>query len=56
MELYKVRFEWGKLLKYDVKDKLAGNGQMDRIFVYEKILSPGALSAPAHGLYTCTCI
>ena len=34
-------FEWGKLLKYDLRGKTSGNGQMDNIYVYEKILSLG---------------
>ena len=48
-------FEWGKLFKYSLKDKLAGNGQIDRIFIFMKKKNvPKGLSVPAPGLYTCT--
>ena len=48
-------FEWEKLLIYDLRDKISRKwANRQNIYVYENIMSPRGLSAPAPGLYTYT--
>ena len=52
--LFSCAFEWEKFYKVIKWEKLAADYQIKKkIYIFEKKLTPGVLSAPAPGIYIC---